>query len=53
MEATIQAGEQRLRPIIMTSLAFAFGVLPLATAMAQAPTRAIPSAQASSAAYDR
>jgi len=33
MEATIQAGEQRLRPIIMTSLAFAFGVLPLATAM--------------------
>jgi multidrug efflux pump len=33
MEATIQAGEQRLRPIIMTSLAFAFGVLPLAMAM--------------------
>ncbi|MCF8143762.1 MAG: multidrug efflux RND transporter permease subunit [Deltaproteobacteria bacterium] len=33
MEATIEAGEQRLRPIIMTSLAFAFGVLPLAMAM--------------------
>jgi multidrug efflux pump len=33
MEATIEAGEQRLRPIIMTSLAFAFGALPLAIAM--------------------
>ncbi len=33
MEATIEAGEQRLRPIIMTSLAFAIGVLPLAVAM--------------------
>ncbi|MEW6078797.1 MAG: multidrug efflux RND transporter permease subunit [Thermodesulfobacteriota bacterium] len=33
IEATIEAGEQRLRPIIMTSLAFAFGVLPLAIAM--------------------
>jgi multidrug efflux pump len=33
MDATIEAGEQRLRPIIMTSLAFALGVLPLATAM--------------------
>ena len=33
MDATIEAGEQRLRPILMTSLAFAFGVLPLATAM--------------------
>ncbi len=32
MEATIEAGEQRLRPIIMTSLAFALGVLPLALA---------------------
>ncbi len=33
MDATIEAGELRLRPIIMTSLAFIFGVLPLATAM--------------------
>jgi multidrug efflux pump len=33
MDATIEAGEQRLRPIIMTSLAFAFGSLPLAIAL--------------------
>jgi multidrug efflux pump len=32
MDATIQAGEERLRPIIMTSLAFILGVLPLARA---------------------
>lgn len=32
MDATIRAGEERLRPIIMTSLAFIFGVLPLAIA---------------------
>jgi multidrug efflux pump len=32
IEATIKAGEERLRPIIMTSLAFILGVLPLAIA---------------------
>jgi multidrug efflux pump len=32
MDATIQAGEERLRPIVMTSLAFIFGVIPLAIA---------------------
>jgi multidrug efflux pump len=31
-DAVMQAARQRLRPIIMTSLAFMFGVLPLATA---------------------
>ena len=32
IEATLEAAKLRLRPIIMTSLAFGFGVLPLAIA---------------------
>jgi multidrug efflux pump len=32
VDATIKAGEERLRPIVMTSLAFVLGVLPLAIA---------------------
>jgi hydrophobe/amphiphile efflux-1 (HAE1) family protein len=32
VEATVHAAHQRLRPILMTSLAFVLGVLPLATA---------------------
>jgi HAE1 family hydrophobic/amphiphilic exporter-1 len=32
VEATLEAAKLRLRPIIMTSLAFGFGVLPLAIA---------------------
>jgi multidrug efflux pump len=30
LEATVEAARQRLRPIIMTSMAFTLGVLPLA-----------------------
>jgi multidrug efflux pump len=32
IQATVEAARQRLRPIIMTSLAFTFGVLPMALA---------------------
>lgn len=31
LDATLHASRQRLRPILMTSLAFIFGVLPMAT----------------------
>ena len=50
MDATIKAGEERFRPIIMTSLAFILGVLPLAIAAARAPTPGTRSAPASWAA---
>jgi HAE1 family hydrophobic/amphiphilic exporter-1 len=33
VEATLEGAKLRLRPILMTSLAFGFGVLPLATAV--------------------
>ncbi|NMP29204.1 multidrug efflux RND transporter permease AcrD [Rahnella sp. SAP-1] len=33
LEATLEASRMRLRPILMTSLAFIFGVLPMATSM--------------------
>ncbi len=50
MEATIEAAHLRFRPILMTSLAFALGVLPLAIASAPAPRASRRSAPACSAA---
>lgn len=37
VEATLEASRQRLRPILMTSLAFIFGVLPMAISQARVP----------------
>jgi outer membrane protein TolC len=51
MEATLQAIKLRLRPIVMTSLAFGFGVLPLAIATGAASASRAPSAPACWAAW--
>ena len=40
VEATLEAARLRLRPILMTSLAFGFGVLPLAIAQRRGLRRA-------------
>ena len=50
IDSALHAVRQRLRPILMTSLAFGLGVLPLASAAARAPAARTPSAPASSAA---
>ena len=44
IEATLEGAKLRLRPIVMTSLAFGFGVLPLALATGRAQARKRPSA---------
>ncbi len=49
-EATLRAAHQRLRPILMTSLAFVLGVTPLAIATGAGSGAKTPSAPASSAA---
>ena len=50
VDAALHAVRQRLRPILMTSIAFGLGVLPLALAKAPAPAARTRSAPASSAA---
>ncbi len=42
MEAVIEASAQRLRPILMTSLATSFGALPIALSLGAASTSRIP-----------
>lgn len=45
-EAAVAAAKLRLRPILMTSLAFGAGVIPLAFAMGRRPERSAPWAPA-------
>jgi HAE1 family hydrophobic/amphiphilic exporter-1/multidrug efflux pump len=42
MEAVIEASRQRLRPILMTSLATSFGALPIALSLGAASTSRVP-----------
>ena len=41
-QAVLEAAQQRLRPILMTSLATAFGALPIAMSIGAASTSRIP-----------
>jgi NodT family efflux transporter outer membrane factor (OMF) lipoprotein len=50
IEATLEACRLRFRPILMTSIAFMFGVLPLAVSTGAGANSRMPSAPASSAA---
>ena len=50
MSATLDASRMRLRPILMTSLAFIFGVLPMTTSSAPVPAASMRSAPGSWAA---
>ena len=51
IEATLEGAKLRLRPIVMTSLAFGFGVLPLALATGAGAGARRPSAPACWAAW--
>ena len=42
MEAVVEAAQQRLRPILMTSLATSFGALPIALSLGAASASRVP-----------
>ena len=46
VEATIEAGRTRLRPILMTTIATVFGLLPMALGMAEGSETNLPLARA-------